>query len=88
MEVLSCSERLVQYEDVLVNDWRAGNWPRLMDALGGLRSIATLHVGVAWLFVAFVIMHVYLTTTGHTPLAHIKAMIVGHESKEAEHEAT
>ena len=68
--------------------WRAGNWPRLMDALGGLRSIATLHVGVAWLFVAFVIMHVYLTTTGHTPLAHIKAMIVGHESKEAEHEAT
>ena len=67
--------------------WQAGNWPRLTDALGGLRSIATLHVAVAWLFVAFVIMHVYLTTTGHTPLSHIRTMIVGHDVKEADHES-
>jgi thiosulfate reductase cytochrome b subunit len=66
--------------------WRAGNWPRLMDSLGGLRSVATAHVGVAWLFVAFVIMHVYLTTTGHTPLAHIRAMITGHDIGEHDHE--
>jgi thiosulfate reductase cytochrome b subunit len=60
--------------------WRASHWASLVDALGGLRMIATVHVGVAWLFVAFVIMHVYLTTTGHTPLAHIKAMIVGYDT--------
>jgi len=66
--------------------WRAGTWPRLTETLGGLRTIATLHVAVAWLFVSFVIMHVYLTTTGHTPLAHIRSMIVGHEPEEAEHE--
>lgn len=68
--------------------WRAGTWPRLTQALGGLGAIATVHVAVAWLFVAFVIMHVYLTTTGHTPLAHIRAMIIGHEPEEAEHEST
>ena len=68
--------------------WRAGNWPRLINSLGGLRSVATLHVAVAWLFVAFVIMHVYLTTTGHTPLSHIRAMIVGHETSEADHETS
>jgi len=68
--------------------WRAGNWPNLTQALGGLGAIATVHVAVAWLFVAFVIMHVYLTTTGHTPFAHIRSMIVGHEPEEAEHEST
>jgi len=34
----------------------------------------------AWLFTAFIIMHVYLTTTsGHYPLDGIKAMITGWE---------
>jgi thiosulfate reductase cytochrome b subunit len=28
---------------------------------------------------AFLIVHVYLATTGHTPFAHIKAMITGWE---------
>jgi thiosulfate reductase cytochrome b subunit len=27
----------------------------------------------------FFIVHVYLTTTGHTPTAHIKAMVTGWE---------
>jgi thiosulfate reductase cytochrome b subunit len=62
--------------------WRASQWVSLVDALGGLRVLATVHVGVAWLFVAFVIMHVYLTTTGHTPFAHIKAMVLGYEASE------
>lgn len=68
--------------------WRAGTWLPLTQALGGLGAIAMVHVAVAWLFVAFVIMHIYLTTTGHSPLAHIQAMITGHEPEEAEHEST
>ena len=32
---------------------------------------------------AFLIGHFYLSTTGHTPLAHIKAMITGWEDAEA-----
>jgi len=29
------------------------------------------------MMLAFVIAHVYLTTAGHTPTSHIKAMITG-----------
>jgi thiosulfate reductase cytochrome b subunit len=55
--------------------------------LGGLGLIATVHVAAAWLFVAFTIMHIYLTTTGHTPLAHIRSMITGYESAPDKEEA-
>ncbi len=44
-----------------------------------LRSIALAHTAAAFMMLAFVIAHVYLATTGHTPLAHIKAMITGWE---------
>jgi len=30
----------------------------------------------------FLIVHVYFATTGHTPLAHVKAMITGWEEQE------
>jgi thiosulfate reductase cytochrome b subunit len=57
--------------------WGAERWPQLSHLVGGLSFIAPLHALIAWLFVAFLIMHVYLTTTGHTPLANLKAMITG-----------
>jgi thiosulfate reductase cytochrome b subunit len=44
-----------------------------------LRTIALTHTTAAFLMLAFVIVHVYLTTAGRTPLAHIKAMITGWE---------
>ena len=44
-----------------------------------LGSIALVHTAAAFLMLTFLIAHVYLTTTGHTPLAHIKAMITGWE---------
>jgi thiosulfate reductase cytochrome b subunit len=34
---------------------------------------------------AFFFIHVYLTTTGHTVFAHIKAMITGWEEAEPDH---
>jgi thiosulfate reductase cytochrome b subunit len=36
----------------------------------------------AFFIFAFVVVHVYMTTTGHTVLAHIKAMITGWEDIE------
>jgi thiosulfate reductase cytochrome b subunit len=57
--------------------WGAQRWPETAEALGGLGVIAPLHALVAWLFAAFIVLHVYLTTTGHTPLANIRAMITG-----------
>ena len=44
-----------------------------------LRAIALTHTAAAFLMLAFLIAHVYLATAGHTPLAHIKAMITGWE---------
>jgi thiosulfate reductase cytochrome b subunit len=46
-----------------------------------LGQVATAHVIGAFMILLFFIVHVYLTTTGHTPMAHIKAMITGWEEK-------
>lgn len=58
--------------------WGAQRWPEFVESLGGLRPLAGIHSLGAWMFAAFIIMHVYLTTTGDSPLANIKAMLVGH----------
>jgi len=49
-----------------------------------LETIALWHTFGAFLLMAFVIVHVYMTTTGHTPLSNLKAMITGYEEYEAE----
>jgi thiosulfate reductase cytochrome b subunit len=72
--------------------WKAEEWGGLVGSLGGLHAVASVHVLCAWLFAAFVVMHVYLTTTGRTPLAHIRAMVLGWEERpepkpEVSHEA-
>lgn len=45
----------------------------------GLSTFALIHTFGAFILMAFVIAHVYLTTTGDTPLSSIKAMITGWE---------
>lgn len=54
--------------------------PLLPDWLA-LEAVALAHTGGAFLMLIFLIVHVYLTTTGHTPLAHIRAMITGWEKR-------
>jgi len=49
-----------------------------------LGAIAVAHTLAAFLMLIFLIVHVYFATTGHTPLAHIKAMITGWEDLEQE----
>jgi thiosulfate reductase cytochrome b subunit len=49
-----------------------------------LNAAATVHVVGALLLMAFIVGHVYLTTTGTTPLANLKAMIFGWELMEEE----
>lgn len=57
--------------------WGAQRWPDISGALGGLDVLVPVHSLAAWLFAAFLILHMYLTTTGHSPLANIRAMVVG-----------
>jgi len=56
------------------NSW--ANW-----GLGGLSLgiVALVHMVGAFAIFAFVVVHVYMTTTGHTIFAHTKAMITGWE---------
>jgi thiosulfate reductase cytochrome b subunit len=65
--------------------WGMQEWPQLAAALGGLPILAPIHTFLAWAFSAFIVMHVYLTTTGETPLSGIKSMVSGWENLEEHH---
>jgi thiosulfate reductase cytochrome b subunit len=71
--------------------WGVQRWPQIAGLFGGLPFLAPFHSLVAWTFAAFIVGHVYLTTTGHEPLGAIKAMMNGWEDVEvhdvAEHES-
>lgn len=62
--------------------WGTPRWAALSGALGGLTIITPAHSLGAWLLATFVVAHVYLTTTGHTPLSNIRAMIEGEDEIE------
>ncbi len=51
-----------------------------------LERIAIAHTACAYALMMFIIVHVYLTTTGHTVWAHIQAMITGLEEVPDEHD--
>jgi thiosulfate reductase cytochrome b subunit len=62
--------------------WGVQAFPHISQGLGGLPFLAPFHSLVAWSFMAFIIAHVYLTTTGHEPLASLKAMMLGWDEVE------
>ena len=62
--------------------WGVQRWPSIASSLGGLPLLAPFHTMIAWLFGAFIVLHVYLTTTGQTPVSSIEAMITGWEDVE------
>jgi thiosulfate reductase cytochrome b subunit len=62
--------------------WLVGTYPAWAAAVGGLGLIAPLHNLGSWMFISFLVMHIYLATTGHTVLAHIRSMIDGYEELE------
>lgn len=47
-----------------------------------LEGIAFWHTLGAFLLIIFLVIHVYMTTTGHTPTSNIRAMITGYEELE------
>jgi thiosulfate reductase cytochrome b subunit len=57
------------------NSWEA--WG--IDKYLSLKWLAAVHVAGAFAILAFVIIHVYMTTTGHTVFGYIKGMITGWE---------
>ena len=51
---------------------------------GGLKVVDMVHLFLSIFFTAFLFVHIYLATLGHTPWTHIKAMFTGYED-EPEH---
>jgi thiosulfate reductase cytochrome b subunit len=62
--------------------WGYNSWPAW--ELGGLslQVLAVLHTLGAFAILTFLVVHLYMTTTGHSIFAHIKAMITGWEEVE------
>ncbi|MEW5745695.1 MAG: cytochrome b/b6 domain-containing protein [Nitrospirota bacterium] len=65
--------------------WDVKRFEKWISLAGGLRLVDSVHVFLFLFFTAFIFVHVYLATLGHTPLAHIKAMFTGYEEAEKEH---
>ena len=59
-----------------------GEWENLGLGFLSLEWVAFFHTLGAFLILFFFIVHVYLTTAGHTLTSHIKAMITGWEEVE------
>ncbi len=59
--------------------WKVKGYSDYIHLLGGIKTIDTIHVILFFFFGSFVMIHCYLATLGHTPLAHFKAMFTGYE---------
>ncbi|MDY6832375.1 MAG: cytochrome b/b6 domain-containing protein [Thermodesulfobacteriota bacterium] len=62
--------------------WGYNSWDDWGLSFLSLEAVAFVHMACAFALFVFLVVHVYMTTTGHTPLAHIKAMITGWEEVE------
>jgi thiosulfate reductase cytochrome b subunit len=63
--------------------WDVDRFARWIDAVGGLKLVSTVHVGVSFALLAFLVGHLYLVTLGHTLFAHVRAMVTGYEELES-----
>ncbi len=61
--------------------WRVKLFEDIISFMGGIKIVSSIHLLSFFLLAAFVLMHLYLATTGDTPFSYIKAMITGYEDK-------
>jgi thiosulfate reductase cytochrome b subunit len=59
--------------------WDVTRFAAAVEWFGGLRVVDTVHVLIFIFFSGFLFVHVYLSSLGHTPSAHFKAMWSGYE---------
>lgn len=62
--------------------WDVERFQTSVNFFGGVRVVDTVHVLAFIFFVAFIFIHPYLASLGHTPTAHFKAMFTGYEEIE------
>ncbi len=59
-------------------------WPEAIASVLSLEIVALLHTAFAFFMVMFVVMHLYLITTGETVFSQLKGMITGYEEVDDE----
>jgi len=59
--------------------WNIDGFEPLINMLGGVRVVDTIHVLIFIFFVSFIFIHAYMGALGHTPSAHFKEMFTGYE---------
>lgn len=64
--------------------WDVNGFAGSIELFGGVRVVSTVHVLLFIFFCAFIFIHPYLASLGHTPSAHFKAMLTGYEEVEEE----
>ena len=65
--------------------WGYNSWADWGLSGFSLQLIAIVHMAGAFAILTFLVVHVYMTTTGHSLSAHVKAMVTGWEAVD-EHE--
>jgi formate dehydrogenase gamma subunit len=66
--------------------WDPNLFGPIVNLIGGIQIADMIHVLLFIFFSAFIIVHFYLATLGHTTFAHIIAMFSGYEEEHEEHE--
>jgi len=61
--------------------WRVKRFENYIDLIGGIKIVSSIHVLLFFFFLAFIVVHIYLASLGHTPWAHFKAMFTGYEEQ-------
>ena len=62
--------------------WGYNHWPAWGISFLSLKVLAVIHTMGAFAILTYLIVHLYMTTTGHRLSTHIKAMITGWEDVE------
>lgn len=62
--------------------WTYNQWPAWGLGFLDLKAVAVVHMACAFAILIFFVIHVYMTTTGHTLTAHVAAMFTGWEEVE------
>jgi len=65
--------------------WDVTRFSKIVDFVGGVRVVDTVHVVIFTIIACYIPFHAYLATLGKTPMEHIKAMFTGYEETEDEH---
>jgi len=59
--------------------WDVKRFENLIEMVGGLRVVSTIHILIFILFVFFILVHAYMGALGRKPSTHYKEMFTGYE---------